>query len=293
MNGFYKLIFILTFFMLISIFGYARDKDILVLSIPPWGGAEEEVAGNFKGLITYLEETLHYKVEFKVSSDYDTLGDEINSGKVDIAILSSSAYVKAKNKFAKIKYLCTPIDKKLGKPSYSSYIFVKKGSGINTFKDLKNKRFAFVDESSSSGYKFPLALMLSKWKINPQSYFKKVLFLGSHPNIMDAVSTEQADGGAASNNTLDNLNDAERDQFIILEKIENIPYDGVIVSPFLKDTVVLKIKKALLEINKKTKTTDNQLVEEKLPWSGFVEKNESFYNIVRETEKTIETYLQK
>lgn len=289
-----KKIHIFVFLVMIflsSAVAFSQEKDRYILGIPPWGGKEDDIKERFVGFATYLEENLGKKVEFRVSADYDQLGEDVYSGKVDIAIISSFAYVRTREKYPNMRYLCTALDKKSKKATYSSYIIAGKEKGISTVKDLKNKLFAFVDESSASGYKFPLAMMMTKWKVDPDTYFKKVMFLGTHPNVYEAVRTGQADAGALSAEYVDKIN--ENDTFVVIDKIDNIPYDGVVVSPKMNEETYLKVKKLFLAINENTMTKDNIYVTDKFPWAGFAEKSDKFYDVIKDTDDTINLYMKK
>lgn len=45
---------------------------------------------------------------------------------------------------------------------YKSEILVKKNSGIKSLKDLKGKKIALQDVTSTAGYTFPLATLKKK-----------------------------------------------------------------------------------------------------------------------------------
>lgn len=282
-------IFLLAVLFIIGVNCFAAEKDSIVFGIPPWGGNVEEAKDRFSTFRDYLSEKTGKKVNFTVTDDYDQLGEYLNNGIIDFAIISSSAYVKAKDKYPKIRYLCSPLTHDM-KDTYESNIIVRKDSGIKSYKDLKDKKFAFVDESSSSGYKFPLSRMLNGWKIDPKTYFKKVLFLGNHPDVVKAVYERQADAGAVYESWKRDVEKLGKDEIIMLEIIENIPRDGVAVSPNMDSQTEKKIKEALLSIDKNTKTKEGKNVVEKLSWAGFIEKNDKYYDIIRETNKTIKGY---
>lgn len=262
-----RIIMIIGLILILNLSLSASEREKYVLGIPPWGGKQDDVKERFENFVVYLEEKLGKKVEFRVSDDYMQLGEDVYSGKIDIAIISSNAYVYTREKYPELRYLCTALDKKSKRATYSSYIIANKENGIRGRKDLENKKFAFVDENSSSGYKFPLALMMTKWGIDPDIYFKKMMFLGTHPDVFEAVKTGQADAGAVSEEYLD---DAKVNNFIVvIDKVENIPYDGVVVTPRIGDETYEKIKALFLSLNETTTTKSGKNVLDKFPWAGF------------------------
>jgi len=274
-------------FILVFCINSAADK--VVFGIPPWAGGKEEAESMFETFIEYLSEKLDKEVIFMVSEDYNELGSDVSKGYVDIAVISSSAYVNAKQNYPDIEYLCSPLTRDK-KHSYESYIIVRKDSGILNYKGLEGKKFAFVDENSSSGYKFPIARMIKKWGINPNTYFSKTLFLGSHPNVVFAVYSNQAAAGAVYEKWQEDAEKIGNDEIIAIEVIENIPRDGVVVSPKLDYETKQKIKNILINIDENTKTKDGKVLLENFIWGGFVEKNDSYYDIIRETNEILKEY---
>jgi len=284
-----KNIFFIIYFLL-SLNLSAGEKKELILGIPPWGGEYKDVIEQYTAFIEYLAENTNMEVKLTVGIDYDSIGKSVNEGEVDIALLPSSAYVSTISTYKNIKYLCTTINKNSNKTSYSSYIITKKFNNIKDYKDLEGKYFAYVDEKSSSGYIFPKALMINKWKINPDNYFKKVLFLGSHPNVLNAVYNGESEAGAVASKPLNDFLAEKGDVFNILEIIDNIPFDGVIVSDMLEEELVKKIKILMLNLDENTETKDGKKVLEKFPWGGFKEESDAHYDIIRNTNKILKDY---
>jgi len=284
-----KIMIVLIFLFLIS---NIYSKDSIVFGKDPGEGSIIEVKEKYSALADYLSEKLDKKVVFVVTTDYKTLGEEISKGNIDIGQFSSAAYVLTKEKYPNIKYLSSIVEKKTGRDVYDSYIIVRKDSMIKNYIDLKDKRFGFVDENSSSGYKFPVAMMLSKWSIIPNKYFKKIFYLGTHPAVLKAVYSGYVDAGAIASPdfNLEKLN-YEEDAFEIIDMVKDIPLSLFAVSGDLDKEMAANLKKILLEIDENTKTKDGRIVVEKLLYKGFIERDESFYDIIKETNKEIKKYI--
>ncbi|MEA5621705.1 phosphate/phosphite/phosphonate ABC transporter substrate-binding protein [Nostoc sp. UHCC 0251] len=139
-----------------------------------------------KPLDDYLEKSLGRQVDFQIAKNYQEVVDWLVQGKLDIAYLGPVTYLEAVEKGAKVEPLVAPIDKHTGQPWYRSCIIVKADSPIKTIKDLKGKRVAFVDKSSTSGYLMATAT-LKKLKINPNRDFTQVIFAGSHSKSIGAL----------------------------------------------------------------------------------------------------------
>lgn len=75
---------------------------------------------------------------------------------------------------------------------YYGAIFVRTDSPFRRLADLNGRRFAFADETSTSGAIFP-KLLLAKRSIVPS----KEYFAGGHPNAIQAVYDGKSDAAAA------------------------------------------------------------------------------------------------
>jgi phosphonate transport system substrate-binding protein len=69
---------------------------------------------------------------------------------------------------------------------------VKATSPYKNIEDLKGKNIGLVDPNSTSGNNVP-RYMLDKMKINPENYFGKVVFTGSHENAVLALAQGTVD----------------------------------------------------------------------------------------------------
>jgi len=60
-----------------------------------------------------------------------------------------------------------------GRSMSRGVILVRKDSGINSIRDMKGKRFAFVDKATTAGYLSPLAYFKKMGIENYKTYLKK------------------------------------------------------------------------------------------------------------------------
>ena len=73
--------------------------------------------------------------------------------------------------------------------------FVKATSPYKKLDDLKGKNLGLVDPNSTSGNNVP-RFELDKMGIDPDSYFCKVVFTGSHENAVLALAQGTVDVAA-------------------------------------------------------------------------------------------------
>ena len=82
-----------------------------------------------------------------------------------------------------------------GSKGYYSVFYVKKDSPYHTLADLKGKNLGLVDPNSTSGNNVP-RFTLDQKGIDPDAYFGKVVFTGSHENAVLALSQGTVDVAA-------------------------------------------------------------------------------------------------
>ena len=92
-----------------------------------------------------------------------------------------------------------------GTSTYRGYLFVRRDSRILTASDMRGKRFAFVERSTSAGYLFPLAYFKAHHVEDVHAYLGETFFSGSHDAAILAVLNRDADVGAAKSTIYDQL----------------------------------------------------------------------------------------
>ncbi|QSJ18148.1 phosphate/phosphite/phosphonate ABC transporter substrate-binding protein [Nostoc sp. UHCC 0702] len=135
--------------------------------------------------------------DFQIAKDYKEIIDLLVQDKLDMAYLGPLGYVEAVERGAKFKPLVTAIDKYTRQPWYRACILVKENSPIKTLKDLKGKRIAFVDKSSTSGYLMPV-VAFNQLGIDSQRDFAQVIYAGSHSKSMAALEDGTVDAAATN-----------------------------------------------------------------------------------------------
>ena len=149
-------IFIITILFSFSACGNRQEKDVLKLGFVPLVDGDKLIEST-KPLAEVLSEAIGKKVEIVTATNYVGIVEGIGASKIDFAIIPPFAYVLA-NKESNAEVILKALNKK-GKSYYRSVFFVNKDSGINSLEDLKGKKIAFVDPSSSSGYLYPGAYL--------------------------------------------------------------------------------------------------------------------------------------
>jgi phosphonate transport system substrate-binding protein len=138
-------------------------------------------------LAKYLEKELSMHVELGLPTSFIAVVEAFGSKKADVAILNTFGYILANEKYgvaAKLKLV------NRGRDEYYGQI-IAHVDGPKSIKEINNKRFAFVDPASTSGYVLPARLFK-----NENIKIKEHIFAGTHDSVVMAVYQRKVDAGA-------------------------------------------------------------------------------------------------
>ncbi|MBL8952053.1 MAG: phosphate/phosphite/phosphonate ABC transporter substrate-binding protein [Myxococcaceae bacterium] len=171
----------------------APAKPITMGISQPYGPEQAQKA---KVLIEpYLTKELKTQVTVTVFPTYDELSAALAEGKVDLAWITPLAFVQANDKNAEVTALSKAMRQGGGGLFYRAVFIAKKGSSAANIADLKGKKVAWVNKSSTSGYLFPRE-MIKKAGFEADGFFASETMAGDHPAVCKAVKSGSADFGA-------------------------------------------------------------------------------------------------
>lgn len=261
--------------------------EALNLGIPPWG-SQKEIARAYRPFVEYLTEKTGLHIRLYVSSDYSTLLTDLRENRVQLSLLPAGLYSESLNQGDKFPYIATTLQG--NRAHYYGIIVVPANAPYENLQDLKGKTFAFVEKSSSSGYRYPLAAMLSQG-IDPMKYFSQVFFLGTHDNVKEAVLRGKVDAGSVYDDLLSQRNST--DKLKVIFRTERIPFEAFISSSEVSPAFRNRIGEVLSRIDGKTKTSSGDLVCDEsrgIYFTGFEKKSPGFYRFTRETIRLLNEY---
>ena len=273
MNRFYKLLMVLFFFIVGPVQAQDGVYHFGILSVYD----EKTINEGFGPFVDYLSEYLGKPVKLIVTDSYDEMIDKLVHNEVQFALIGPAMYVHLKKRYPELKYLATAQVTKFGKKRsyYYARIIVHKDSGISKLSEIEDKSFAFVNEHSTSGYRFPM-IFFEKRGIDPVKYFNRVIFAGNHENVTDLISARKIDASATFDYGLQNAEIKHGKIFNTIAKIGPIVNLPLVANHHVGKKASLAITDAFVNIPKKWLWTDH------FPYTGFETLSDSSYDPIRE-----------
>ena len=255
------------------------EKNPIVWAFVP-SGETSKVSAGAQSVADLLHARTGLFFKTFVATDYVGVIEAMKAKppKAQMASLATAAYILAADEKVAEAAL---VSVRNGSAFYKGMIITRPDTGIQSLADLKGKTFARVDPLSTSGWIIP-SLMIKAAGLNVDTDIK-VLDAGSHPGVVTAVYTGQADAGACfvDARTLIAKDHADvMDKVIVLQESGNIPNDGVQFSPSVPKELQTQIVDALLAIaatddGKKALNTAYQ-------WTALEKHDDSFYDSFRQ-----------
>lgn len=184
-----------------------------------------------------------------IATSYAAVIEAMGADKVDIGWLATFSYVLAKDKYD-VDLLLIVV--RFGKPFYRGQIMVRADSGMKTLADLKGKTVAYVDPASTSGHLYPKALLKAQGH-DPETFFSKSMFAGSHNAVILSLLKGEVDAGAAYDGIRASVAKSYPDVFKKIKVIaytEDIPNDTVTARKGLSAELKKRIIEGLKQVSK-------------------------------------------
>lgn len=230
-----------------------------------------------------LSDYIGIPVEEMEGSDYSVGIEAMASKNVDVMLVSPMSYYQAKERAGAELLVSTPTS-----DDYRS-AFIVKGDNeeIQTLEDLKGKTFAFVDQSSSSGYLYPKAYLLKTLNLDSNQleksdyYFNTVAFSGQHQASLMGVVMGDYDGACVATSIVSKMVESgviKEGDVKIIDQSEIIPNPAYVIRSDLPESLKTKIKEFFLQY-------ENESYFETVHGSKdirFVDINEEAYDPAKE-----------
>lgn len=238
--------------------GECENPETLTFAIVPT--ADLPTLGKmYDPVLKHISNVTGKKIDFYMPTSYGSVAEAMLRGWVDFARLGPFAYTiahersKGNVKVFGSRLRIKGIFEGAG-VGYHCILITKKGSGLETVKDLKKKVLALVDPASTSGSLVP-EVLFSGQKLGGtplKKYFGKVFYSGGHDLSVLAVVEGRADAAFVAAPQVDRAIDRkllrEKDIHEIWRSIF-IPQDAYAYKQTLCPELKKKIEKAWLTMH--------------------------------------------
>ncbi|PZA11286.1 phosphonate ABC transporter substrate-binding protein [Rhodopseudomonas palustris] len=244
-------------------------------------------------LTDYLTKQLGVPVKLRIANDYAAVIEGQRAGNIQIAMYGPASYARAYLVGAKVEPFAIEVNGD-GTKGYHSVLYVKKDSPYQKIEDLKGKNLCLVDPNSTSGNNVP-RFMMNKMSIDPDKFFAKVIYAGSHENAVIGVAQGTCDAAFNWWNNEDESNLKRMDRkgmakeadFRIILKSDLIVNSPMAYLSDLPDDLKAAIRKAVLDLATNDPETFNKIYEGKAkPYAATSHKD---YEPVVELIKFVDT----
>jgi len=246
-----------------------------------WGfdlrGSPDEDARQYLPFLKYLEKATGLRIELRFTPKSSTIVNDLGTGKIQFAAIGCGSYL-----MAHAKYGVTPVVHGLnaeGRAEYQSVIVVAPDSPIQKVEELRGKRFAFGDITSTQGHLIPrIVLFEHDLSLDDLAGYE---YAGSHQNCANAVTAGRFDAGGVQDILGKRL--AEEGFVRIIHTSEFYPSSVIAANRDVPPEVMKKVKRALLDF-KPTGAHAKGLYH----WNrtemanGFIEARDEDYAALRE-----------
>lgn len=240
----------------------------LVFAVIPSENASG-VTDRYGPFVTFLSNELGTKVTLRIANDYAALIEGQRAGNIHIGMYGPAAFARALVTGVKAEAFAIEVNAD-GTKGYHSVFYVKKDSPYQKIEDLKGKNLGLVDPNSTSGNNVP-RFVLDQMGIDPEKFFGKVLYTGSHENAITALSQGTVEVAANwwNDETESNLlrmarkGMAKAEDYRIIFKSEQIVNSPMAYLTSLPDDLKSAIRTAVLNLASKDKAAFDKIYEGK------------------------------
>ncbi len=203
----------------------------------------------YEPLARYLSSRIGTEVKLTILPKYESTLNSFLSQKVDAAFFGSFPYVLAHARMG-VEVLVRPVGLD-GVSTRHGLIFVRTDSGIRSVRDMRGKRFAFIDRETTAGYLLPLAY-LKKAGVSYRTYLGESYYTASSDDAISDVLNRKADIGTADDAEFEGFaarDERARKELLILARSPDVPENSLAVREGLDESLKQRLKAALLDMH--------------------------------------------
>ena len=268
----------------------------LVFAIVPSENASS-VNDRYGPMMEYLSKQLGVKVTLRIAADYAAVIEGQRAGQIHIGYYGPAAFARGLMIGAKVEAFAQDVNAD-GTKGYYSVLWVKKDNPASKIEDLKGKNLCLVDPNSASGNNVPRYSM-DKAGIDPEKFFSKTVYAGSHENAIIGVQQGTCDAAFNWYNDenesllmrMDRKGMAKYTDFKMIFKSAMIVNSPMAVLADMPADLKLAIKDAILNVSKNNPMAFEKATDGKSkPWESVDNKA---YDTIIELNKFVDQLKKK
>jgi phosphonate transport system substrate-binding protein len=167
------------------------DPETLRFSAIPDQPADQ-VLRQHKALVDRLCAAIRRPCQWVPADSYESLVDRLGRGEVDVAYFGAVTFAQAWSRHHAVPLAMRDIDFR-----FTSVIVVPKGAKARDLDDLRQSRFSFGNQESTSGH-LMLRRRLLDQGIVPERFFASVRYAPEHDATLRAVASGMVDAGGVN-----------------------------------------------------------------------------------------------
>jgi phosphonate transport system substrate-binding protein len=217
---------------------------------------QKEIEEHYRDFVRYVALKLSSEGKVILASTPPELAKLLEQQKVDFYMESAYSTYIINDVEGAAKLLLRRWQR--GKPEYQSLIFTKRNSGVNRLDDLRGKIIVFENLKSTSGYFLPKFFLLRNgFKLSEKSRLDAsvapgeigYIFASSQEQLVNLVLTNQAAGGAFSDDDYAKLDDKAKAEIGVLAQTERLPRHLVSIRKDMAPALADRLKAILIAMS--------------------------------------------
>jgi phosphonate transport system substrate-binding protein len=171
--------------------GWKQSYPELVFAVVPSENASG-VTERMQPFLAYLGAELGVKATLRIATDYAAVIEGQRAGNIHVANYGPSSYVRA---WTVTNGGVTPFATSIngdGSIGFFSVAYARANDGGAKIEDFRGRNLCLVDPNSTSGNNVPRFAM-NKMQIDPEKFFGRVVYAGSHENAVTALGQGTCD----------------------------------------------------------------------------------------------------
>jgi phosphate/phosphite/phosphonate ABC transporter binding protein len=210
-------------------------------------GSDDPVTAvrRFKPLTEYLAQELGRPIELVLRGSYREVLEAFGRNEVDVVVGTALNFVRARQRHGAMALVKRVTEEGT---TYTSVFVALESSQARRLEDLRGKRIAFSDPSSTSGYVMPRLMLARIGVSDPASFFVQIKFKGNQYDAIRAVLAGEVEVATVASFLLSDPG-VEARRLRVIARSEPMELGPVFVNPrTLSPQTIARLRAAFLAI---------------------------------------------